>query len=333
MLFRSKNEYYRKLNLKKIENPKKNSNVDENPKQNYFIDFIHLYDDQKKELIKYDILVKNNGYYRRLIFDSIQKLYYQNYISGSQSGSFFVSSAYDNYDQTTLASGAFSETVVKVLNTYTGSPDQPKIRVISIPQDIYGNGIQPGTFIISSSTYYIRDDGQGNLWDYITSGSIYNNDPYNGAWYAGTDDTKIYVGNIIYSPGFAVITNKDYLCFYPSDPIALNDSFTTLNVSSSKVLDILSNDFDDCNLIDDATVMTYPLAGYSFPSYSIVSGDIHITDCGANNLQVTPGIYKLLYTVQNNKGATSNFATCSLTITADPFTSSLVAYKIGRAHV
>ena len=67
----------------------------------------------------------------------------------------------------------------------------------------------------------------------------------------------------------------------------------------------------------------------SFPSYSIVSGDIHITDCGANNLQVTPGIYKLLYTVQNNKGATSNFATCSLTITADPFTSSLVAYTSG----
>jgi hypothetical protein len=273
--------------------------------------------------------IKNNGYYRRFIFDSIQKLYYQNYISGSQSGSFFVSSSYENYNQTTLVSGAFDATVVKVLNINTASATQPKIRVISIPQNIYGNGVQPGTFIISSSTYYIKDDGQGNLWDYIISGSIYNQDPYSGSWYAGTNNTKIYVGNIVYSPGFAIIVNPDYLCFYPSDPVALNDNYTILNVSESKVLDILVNDFDDCSNIDDATVMTYPLTGYSFPSFSIVSGDIHITDCGANNLQVTPGVYKILYTVNNDKGAISNLATCSLTILSDKFTSSFVAYTSG----
>jgi len=273
--------------------------------------------------------VKNNGQYRRLIFDSIQKLYYQNYISGSQSGSFFVSSSYENYNQTTLVSGAFDATVVKIFNTNTSSATQPKIRVISIPQDIYGNGVQPGTFIISSSTYYIQDDGQGNLWDYINSGSIYNEGPYSGSWYAGVNDTKTYIGNIVYSPGFAIITNPDYLCFYPSDPVALNDNYVILNVSQSKVLDILANDFDDCSNIDDATVITYPLTGYSFPSFSIVSGDIHITDCGANNLQVTPGVYKILYTVNNDKGATSNLATCSLTILSSEFTSSFIAHTSG----
>lgn len=271
----------------------------------------------------------DNGYYRRFIFDSIQRLYYQNYISGSQSGSLFVSSAYDNYDQTTIASGAFNGAVEKFLSTYTGSIDQPKIRVISIPQDIYGNGLKPGTFIISSSTYYIRDDGQGNLYDYHTSGSIYNKDPYQGAWYAGTEDTKIYVGNIVYSPGFAIITNPDYLCFYPSNPIAKNDYYTFNNVSASKVLPILDNDFDDCNLIDDNTVMTYPLDGYSFPSFSVIGGEIHIDPCGANNLQVVPGTYKILYTVNNDKGTVSNKATCSLTIYNNKFTSSQITHTLG----
>lgn len=288
---------------------------------------------------------QDNGYYRRLIFDSIQKLYYQNYISGSQSGMFFVSSAYDNYDQTTLVSGAMDGAVVKILNNFTASGGKygtdyydsssyailspTKIRVISIPQDIYGNGIKPDTFIISSSTYYIKDDGQGNLWDYLTSGSLYNQDPYNGAYYAGTDDTKIYVGNIVYSPGFAIITNPDYLCFYPSSPIARNDNYTILNVSESKVLPILLNDSDDCKDIDDNTIMTYPLDGFTFPSFSIVGGEIHITDCGVNNLQVTPGTYKILYTVNNTEGVISNKATCSLYLQSNKFTSSLISYTSG----
>ena len=274
--------------------------------------------------------VKNNGYYRRFIFDSILKLYYQNWVSGSGSGVFYGSSSYDNYDQTTIASGTLGgEPVVKFLSLTTGSGNTSKIRVISIPQDIYGNGVEPGSFIISSSTYYIKDDGQGNLWDYTPSGSIYNQDPYNGAYYVGGEETKVYVGNIVYSPGFAIITNPDYLCFYPSEPVALNDNYVISNVSSSKVLPILDNDFDDCNLLDDSTVVTYPLSGYTFPSFSIIGGEIHITDCGLNNLQVTPGDYKILYSVNSTAGVTSNLATCSLTLTSGEFTSSLIAYTSG----
>ena len=274
--------------------------------------------------------VKNNGYYRRFIFDSILKLYYQNWVSGSGSGVFYGSSSYDNYDQTTIASGTLGgEPVVKFLSLTTGSGNTSKIRVISIPQDIYGNGVEPGSFIISSSTYYIKDDGQGNLWDYTPSGSIYNQDPYNGAYYVGGEETKVYVGNIVYSPGFAIITNPDYLCFYPSEPVALNDNYVISNVSSSKVLPILDNDFDDCNFLDDSTVTTYPLSGYTFPSFSIIGGEIHITDCGLNNLQVTPGDYKILYSVNSTAGVTSNLATCSLTLTSGEFTSSLIAYTSG----
>lgn len=290
--------------------------------------------------------IKNNGYYRRLIFDSILKLYYQNWVSGSETGVFFGSSSYDNYEQTTIASGTLDgDPVTKYLTLETGSGgmygsssydsssyavlENTKIRVLSIPRDIYGNGIEPGTFIISSSTYYIKDDGQGNLWDYTTSGSIYNKDLYNDAYYAGGDTTRIYVGNIVYSPGFAIITNPEYLCFYPSEPVAVNDNYIITNVSSSKVLPILDNDFDDCNLLDDSTVTTYPLSGFTFPSFSIIGGEIHISDCGLNNLQVTPGDYKILYSVNSTAGVTSNLATCSLTIQSFPFTSNLITYTSG----
>jgi len=288
---------------------------------------------------------QDNGYYRRLIFDSIQKLYYQNYISGSQSGMFFVSSAYDNYDQTTLVSGAMAGAVVKILNNYTASGGkygtdyyntasyailQPtKIRVISIPQDIYGNGIKPSTFAITSSTYDIRDDGQGNLYDYLSTRSFYDGtDRYQQSYYSANADGT-YVGNIVYSPGFAIITNPDYLCFYPSNPIARNDSYNISNVAEDKVLPILLNDYDDCKDIDDATVMTYPLNGYTFPSFSVVGGEIHITNCGVNNLQVTPGTYKILYTVKNTEGIVSNKATCSLYLQSNKFTSSLIHYTSG----
>ena len=289
--------------------------------------------------------IQDNGYYRRLIFDSIQKLYYQNYISGSQSGMFFVSSAYDNYDQTTLVSGAMAGAVVKILNNFTASGgkygtdyydsgsyailEPTKIRVISIPQDIYGNGIKPNTFTITSSTYDIRDDGQGNLYDYLSTRSFYDGtDKYQQSYYTANDEGT-YVGNIVYSPGFAIITNPNYLCFYPSSPIARNDNYTILNVSESKVLPILLNDTDDCKEIDDATVMTYPLDGYTFPSFSVVGGEIHITDCGDNNLQVTPGTYKILYTVNNTEGVVSNKATCSLYLQNSKLTSSLLNFTSG----
>ena len=289
--------------------------------------------------------IQDNGYYRRLIFDSIQKLYYQNYISGSQSGMFFVSSAYDNYDQTTLVSGAMAGAVVKILNNFTASGgkygtdyydsgsyailEPTKIRVISIPQDIYGNGIKPNTFSITSSTYDIRDDGQGNLYDYLSTRSFYDGtDKYQQSYYTANAEGT-YVGNIVYSPGFAIITNRNYLCFYPSSPIARNDNYTILNVSESKVLPILINDTDDCKEIDDATVMTYPLDGYTFPSFSVVGGEIHITNCGDNNLQVTPGTYKILYTVNNTEGVISNKATCSLYLQNSKLTSSLLNFTSG----
>ena len=61
-----------------------------------------------------------NDEYRRLIFSSIQHLFYKNYISGSSTGSFFESSSYINYEQSTLSSGSSLLTTLRYLAQKTG---------------------------------------------------------------------------------------------------------------------------------------------------------------------------------------------------------------------
>ena len=136
--------------------------------------------------------------YQRLIYDSIQELYYSNYLQnpygsptntaslvpGSDpSGDVLVGTGgspglYDNYQQTTL-------TFARPFPTLSGS----LIGVLSIPVGVYGNYIQPGSFTWSADSGSVYDDGQGNLL------------------FSGTDDI---CGNIFYAHGIAVITTCSF---------------------------------------------------------------------------------------------------------------------------
>lgn len=144
----------------------------------------------------------------QLYYRSIRQLYYANYLS-SISPATPISSQdysqleeedlrrrrtnntliYNNYLQSTAASG--SAEVDLRLNFPTGSGDQ--IAVLSIPQNLYGQYIQPDTFKLydSSGTAILEDDGNGNIVD------------------AATPTT--HVGNVIYAHGIVVITNNSYL--------------------------------------------------------------------------------------------------------------------------
>ena len=77
-------------------------------------------------------------------FSSTKQLYYSNYTSSVESGSF------DNYNQSTLH--------------YTRSIED-NIAIISVPQFLYGENIKPSTFrFTSGSGFSITDDGEGNLF-------------------------------------------------------------------------------------------------------------------------------------------------------------------------
>jgi len=330
------------------------SSYSDNNIQTYVGEYIPITTDQPFDPVNDNLTTDQN--YRRLIYESVRHLYYQNYITASsidqvpeRSGLkypdnvnyFWHSSSFDNYLQNTLASGSFPNyrnfpyfqsqefDYDDEGNALYGTAvyfieNAAKIRVISVPKDKYGEGIKPTTFIISGSDYYIADDGQGNLFDFIKVITEYGEQFYSApaAYYAGQADGLVTpVGNIFYNHGLAVITNQDYLCFIEGSPVARNDYFTILNTQEEKILNILNADFDDCVSIASESVSTSNISGVSFPDYSVSSsGDIVITP---NNTSVIPGQYKLQYTVDNTLGITSNTASITLNITTEPLTSSI----------
>ena len=138
--------------------------------------------------------------YQRLVYNSIEELYYSNYsnstssfgspastaslIPGSDpSGDVFVGPAssagrYWNYPQTSLT-----------FEHYFPVLQSDVIGVLSIPVRLFGNYIQPNSFVWTADSGSIYDDGQGNLI-FSASGEI--------------------CGNIFYPHGIAVLTGTTY---------------------------------------------------------------------------------------------------------------------------
>jgi len=135
--------------------------------------------------------------YKRLIYNSAKELYYSNYLSSSYgdpvsvpyivpgsdpSGNVLVGPAsstgrFENYLQTTLAYERYFPTASNAI-----------VGIISIPTKLYGDIIQPGSFVISAESGSITDDGNGNLY-FTLDGE--------------------YCGNIIYQHGLAIITKDN----------------------------------------------------------------------------------------------------------------------------
>jgi hypothetical protein len=273
----------------------------------------------------------SNEEYRRLVFESIKHLYYENYVSKSLSGQFFQSSSYFNYEQSTLVSGT-----IRNLTTITGSnlnPSEPaiydnttsrslydaastlydldtldpdagsRIVVISIDKKIYGSGLSPKSVNISGSTYNIQDDGEGNLLDTLATSSL-------------------YIGNVFYSQGLIVITNQNYLCVLGIPPTAVNNYFSYNNTTSPSTLDVLGNDFTDCGYLDYDSFLPNTIPGYTFPNYTQDNGIITITP---DQTSVIPGTYQLGYNIASINGIRSNTASINLTITSQPLEISVIS--------
>lgn len=113
--------------------------------------------------------------YRELIYDSIKQLYYSNYTKNA------------------IASGSFDNSLTSPNSDFRVYPRDigSFIGVISIPQKLYGDYINPKTFsYTASNTLGIRtitDDGQGNL---------------------KLSSTGEFCGNILYHQGIAIITSE-----------------------------------------------------------------------------------------------------------------------------
>jgi hypothetical protein len=128
-----------------------------------------------------------------LVYRSIKELYYSNFISGSNGSPANTASfnndgtitglpyqpSYYNYLSTTLTASRYFP---------TGSGEQ--IGVISIPSNLYGEYIQPGSITVNVPTLLsaFSDDSNGNLID---------------------SSTNLKVGDVIYEHGLVIFTGPN----------------------------------------------------------------------------------------------------------------------------
>jgi hypothetical protein len=157
-----------------------------------------------------------NGQYERLIYTTINHMFYQSYTNLLDTSSLMFypdANVYASASQQRPTASYFDYNTNsnQILNfpTTTGS----SIRVLVINKDLYGSKILPSTFQLSSSAYNIVDDGNGNLYDLGV--------------------LKYFVGNIFYSHGIAVLTNQNYQQIFTNEMQATCGPTTTTTTSTT----------------------------------------------------------------------------------------------------
>ena len=267
------------------------------------------------------------GQYEYLVYRNVNHLYYQ-YASSSlldshslQDSLYYASAPTESGTILTGSYFNFNENPQFINEFPTGSNDF--VRVMKFNQNIYGEQIKPNCFVLTApGSYQLVDDGFGNIYDIAFTGYYVDQNYYAPPGYIVELENKVFVGNIFYSQGIVIITNPNYKCFLQTPPNAINDYFRVLNVQRTKKLDILANDYIDCNstAIDTSSIQTYPYTGYNFPEFTIVTGSLFIDTC--KTMGVTPGQYKLKYTVDDNTCLTSNVANINLELYKLPLAMS-----------
>lgn len=111
-----------------------------------------------------------DGVNLRLNYYSVDKLYYHSF--DTDSGTILQSSSYEHYLESSFTTSS----------RYLG----PKGMVYSIPQQLYGLHVEPGSLVFASGSNTIVDDGEGNLIQSSTGANV---------------------GNIIYTHGQVIITD------------------------------------------------------------------------------------------------------------------------------
>jgi hypothetical protein len=228
--------------------------------------------------------------YRRLVYNSIKQLYYTNYSESvysdpvnnpvlvpgrDQEGDRYIGSSssprFDNYLQTDL-------TYPRFFPTDTGS----YIAALTIPSGIYGDYIQPGSFIMSfpSGTFY--DDGQGNIF---TGSNL--------------------VGNITYTHGIVTLTGNETIYANPLIAGALYGSAVYgVSIYGSVI-----------NLSDWIKILFNFVSASNFTCSFSSSYTIYDTQykCTVRenefNLSLNPSLISGSYTIDSNSGLMYGFAT------------------------
>lgn len=239
-----------------------------------------------------------NGQYERLVYDSINHLFYQKFSGSLDTGSLmFNITTYESASQQrpTGAYFDYNTNPLLVKNFPTGAG--AGIRVLAVNQDVYGSKILPYSFNLSSSAYFMTDDGNGNIY----SGST-------------------HIGNIFYAHGLAVITNPDYQLMFPLPPVAVNDvvTYSTLD-TGSKIISILNNDVSRSCALDTGSVA---LSGSNSIYYTVNSNGTITLNVSAS------GNYDVYYTVNSLCGNGCSLISNKAKVTVNVSLPSCIRYIV-----
>jgi hypothetical protein len=191
------------------------------------------------------------GQYERLVYSQINHLFYQQYSSSAlflNTSSLISSLYYDGVSQFRATNSYFDYNENAGFVNYFPTGANEGIRVLSVSKDLYGQKVLPYQFELSSSAYYIKDDGIGNLIDYKNSNT--------------------YVGNIFYSHGISIITNQDYQLMFPITPLTslINTSFR--DITTPKTINVIpyvngrgGNIITSSVVVDDTVLFTANIDG------------------------------------------------------------------------
>jgi hypothetical protein len=122
-----------------------------------------------------------------LVYRSIRELYYSNYLLGDDGSP--AATASFNTDGT-ITGAAYTPNYYNYLsstllaNRYFPTGSNNIVGVISIPSNLFGEYVKPGTLTLSNALFTLNDDGEGN----VISGSY-------------------KVGDIIYEHGMIILTS------------------------------------------------------------------------------------------------------------------------------
>lgn len=259
------------------------------------------------------------GQYERLVYSQINQLFYQDYTASLDTSSLmFTINNYESASQQRPTSSYFVYNDNKNLVTSFPTGAMEGIRVLAVNQDIYGNKVLPNHFILSSSAYYVTDDGFGNLYD--------------------TKSTKTHIGNLFYAHGLGVITNQDYQLMFPLTPIAKNDSGSFLT-TDTKTISASLNDYARSGTLNTGSltlsgstsgtnyswatgsngtiVLTTTVAG-TYTVYYTIGADI----AGSCAIQLRSNVAKVTATVTEPTTTTTSTTTTTTTVAPTTTTTS-----------
>ena len=177
-----------------------------------------------------------------LVYNSIKELYYTNYLNGVN-GSPVGTASFNN--DGTITGPTYTPNYYNYLpntlpaNRYFPTQSLSKIGVISIPSNLYGEYIRPGSLILVSTALpiYLVDDGEGGL----TSGSIDTNGNLN--------PSTVKYGDIIYEHGIITLTSASAFFlsqFIDNDITLIFESTVTIYETQYKCT-IRENEFNFSN--------------------------------------------------------------------------------------